>query len=85
MSQHVAQECNEQFALVQYDQAIAKSVLKIQEEETHKNNNVFICFGPYRNDLHCMPRIYIIKSSEASEVLCSADVLASGWENGFLS
>ena len=47
MSQHVAQECNEQFALVHYDQAIAKSVLMIQEEETHKNNNVFICFGPF--------------------------------------
>ena len=47
VSQAVARECNEKYAIVHYDLAVAKPALQIQDAEKPKFDNVFICFGPF--------------------------------------
>ena len=51
ISQKVAEECNEKYAIVHYDLAIAKPAMQIQYEESPQFDNIFICFGPFHIEL----------------------------------
>lgn len=85
-SQQVAKECNETYAIVHYDLAIAKQALKIQDKEAPKFDNVFICFGPFHINMTYFACLgYLITSSGGPEILCNSGVLAQGSLNGFIS
>jgi len=47
ISQKVAEECQQPYAIVTYDLAVAKLALKIQDEDAPQYDNVFICFGAF--------------------------------------
>ena len=47
VSQQVAEECGETYAIVTYDLGIAKPAMQIQQNETPIFDNVFICFGSF--------------------------------------
>ena len=85
-SQKVATECGEKYAVVTYDLAIAKPALQIQAQETPKFDNVFVCFGTFHTYMAYFACLgYILESSGGPEILCGADVLASGSVRGFLA
>ena len=44
-SQKVAAECEEIYAVVHYDLAVAKLAIQIQTEESPVYDNIFVCFG----------------------------------------
>lgn len=85
-SQRVATECGEKYTVVTYDLAIAKPALQIQAQESPQFDNVFVCFGTfhiYMAYFACLG--YILESSGGPEILCGADVIASGSMRGFLA
>ena len=85
-SQKVAHECGDKYAIVHCDLAIAKSALQIQAQESPKFDNIFICFGTFHIFMAYFGSLgYILESSGAAKLLCSADVLASGSVRGFLA
>ena len=47
LSQKLATECGESYAVVRYDLAVAKPALQIQSEESPLYDNVFVCFGAF--------------------------------------
>jgi hypothetical protein len=47
VSQKVAEECGQTYAVVTYDLAIAKPAMQIQAEETPRFDNIFICLVPF--------------------------------------
>jgi len=86
VSQEVANECRERYALVHYDLAIAKPALQIQEQESPKYDNVFICFGAFHMQMAYFGAIgYILEESGGPQILIDTGVLAPGSLNGFIS
>ena len=86
LSQMVAEECGEKYAIVHYDLGIAKPALQIQAQESPRYDNVFICIGTFHLAMAYFASLgYILDSSGAAEALCNSDVLASGSIRGFLS
>ena len=70
VSQKVAEECGEQYAIVTYDLAIAKPALQIQAQESPTFDNVFICFGTFHivlANLGCLG--YFIDESGGPNIL----------------
>ena len=47
ISQKVANECGQTYAVVSYDLAVAKPALQIQDEESPMYDNLFICLGAF--------------------------------------
>ena len=85
ISQRVAAECGETYAVVHYDLAVAKPAMQIQATEAPLYDNVFICFGPFHIEMAFFASIgYILEASGGPHILMDADVLASGSLNGFL-
>ena len=86
LSQKVAEECGEKYAIVHYDLGIAKPAFQIQAQESPKYDNVFICIGTFHLALAYFASLgYILDSSGGIEVLSNSEVLASGSVSGFLS
>ena len=85
-AQNIAYECNEKYAIVHYDLAMAKLAYQIQTQQNPEFNNVFICFGTFHISMAYFASIgYLIESSGDTEILCNAEVIASGSIKGFLS
>ena len=86
VSQKVATECGEQYALVYYDLAIAEPALQIQAQDSPKYDNVFVCFGPFHIQMAFFTSLsYLITESGCPQILTDSEVLACGSINGFLS
>lgn len=86
ISQKLAAECGEEYALVHYDLAIAKPVLQIQVQETPLYDNVFVCFGAFHIMLAYFAALgFILAESGGPHILTDTDVLAQGSVNGFIS
>ena len=51
VSQKIASECGEASILVHYDLAVAKPALMIQNQESPRFDNIFICFGSFHIEL----------------------------------
>ena len=47
VSQKIAEECGQTYAIVTYGLAIAKPAMQIQSQEPPRFDNVFICFGAF--------------------------------------
>ena len=85
ISQEIAIECDEPYAIVHYDLAIAKPAMQIQEAESPKFDNIFICFGPFHIEMAFFATLgYLIDGSGGPELLTDSEVLATGSLNGFL-
>ena len=86
LSQEVAKECGDRYALVTYDLAVAKPALQIQSQESPYYDNVFVCFGAF----HIMNAYFAslghyIEESGGPHILVDTGVLASGSLPGFIS
>ena len=85
ISQKVASECGEQYAIVHYDLAVAKPAMQIQQAESPKFDNIFICFGPFHTELAYFGVLgYLLDGSGGPQLLTETEVLAPGSLNGFL-
>lgn len=85
ISQQVAKECGDLYAVVTYDLAIAKPAMQIQQTDSPAYDNVFICFGPFHVMLAFFGSLgYILDGSGGPHILVEAEVLAPGSLNGFL-
>jgi hypothetical protein len=85
ISQQVAKECGEDYAVVTYDLAIAKPAMQIQANEAPLYNNIFICFGAFHICLAYFGCLgYFLDGSGGPNILTETDVLAPGSLNGFL-
>ena len=85
ISQRVAQECDEQYAVVHYDLAVAKPAMQIQQQEDPEYSNVFICFGPFHIEMVYFGVLgYFLDGSGGPEILTETEVLMPGSMNGFL-
>ncbi|RUM44802.1 MAG: hypothetical protein DSY80_04010, partial [Desulfocapsa sp.] len=85
ISQREASECDEPYAIVHYDLAVAKPALQIQAAEAPMFDNVFICFGPFHIELAYFGVLgYFIDGSGGPQLLTETEVLAPGSLNGFL-
>ena len=85
ISQKVAEECGEKYAIVTYDLAIAKPALQIQSQESPTYDNVFICFGAFHISLAyfgCLGNF--VDGSGGPNILTESGVLAPGSLRGFL-
>ena len=51
ISQQVGEECADKYAVFYYDLAVAKPAMQIQYQKSPRFDNVFICFGPFHNEL----------------------------------
>ena len=85
IAQKVASKCNEEYALVTYDLAIAKPACQIQAEESPQFDNVFIMFGAF----HIMMAYFscigaFIDGSGGDIIFVDSEVLATGYLHGFL-
>ena len=86
ISQKVAKECQQPYAIVTYDLAVAKLALKIQDEDAPQYDNVFICFGAFHTMLAYFSGIgFFLAESGGPETLVETGVLASGSLDGFIS
>ena len=84
ISQRVAEECGDTYAIVTYDLAVAKPALQIQDEEKPRYDNIFICFGPFHIFMAYFGALgHIIECSGGPHVLTESEVLAPGSLNGF--
>ena len=85
ISQRVATECKEQFAIVHYDLAVAKPAKQIQIQESPMYDNVFVCFGQFHILLAYFGSLgNIIEESGGPHILTDTNVLAAGSLNGFI-
>ena len=85
ISQQVAIENQEPFVVVHYDLAVAKPAMQIQQAESPKFDNVFICFGPFHIEMAYFGALgHFLDGSGGSTVMTDADVLAHGSLNGFI-
>ena len=85
ISQRVAQECDEQYAVVHYDLAVAKPAMQIQQQQDPQYSNVFICFGPFHIEMAYFGVLgYFLDGSGGPEILTETEVLMPGSMNGFL-
>lgn len=85
ISQKVAEECGEPYALVTYDLAIAKPAMQIQDHDAPLFDNVFISFGAFHITLAYFGCIgYFLDGSGGANILTETGVLAPGSLNGFL-
>ena len=85
ISQEVALECNEQYAIVHYDLAVAKPAIQIQQAESPRFDNVFICFGAFHIEMAFFGALgFFLDGSGGPTVLTDADVLGVGSLNGFI-
>ena len=86
IAQSVAAECDEPYALVNYDLAIAKPALQMQANESPKHDNVFVCFGAFHIQMAYFGAIvYALEEPGGQQILTDTEVLAPGSLNGFLS
>ena len=85
ISQRVAKECGDKYAVVTYDLAVAKPALQIQAEEKPRYDDVFVCFGAFHIFLAFFGSLgHIIDSSGGPHLLTETEVLAPGSLNGFI-
>ena len=85
ISQKVAQECGEPYAVVTYDLAVAKPALQIQAQESPLYDNVFICFGAFHICLAFFGALgHLLDGSGGPNILTESDVLAPGSLDEFL-
>ena len=84
-SQIVASECNEPYALVTYDLAVAKIAKQIQATEKPLFDSVFIMFGSFHIEMSYFSSLArIIKGSGGPYVLTEMEAVAPGSLNKFL-
>ena len=84
-SQIVASECNEPYALVTYDLAVAKIAKQIQATEKPLFDNVFIMFGSFHIEMSYFSSLgRIIEGSGGPYVLTEMEAVAPGSLNKFL-
>lgn len=85
VSQKIASECGEASILVHYDLAVAKPALMIQNQESPRFDNIFICFGSFHIELAYFGALgYYLQGSGIENILSESEVLASGSIPGFL-
>ena len=85
VSQQVAAECGETSILVHYDLAVAKPAIMIQNQESPRFDNIFICFGSFHIELAYFGALgYYLQGSGIEHILSESGVLASGSVVGFL-
>ena len=85
-SQQVAQECQQEYAIVTYDLAVAKLAMQIQLAEAPLYDNVFVCFGVFHIMLAYFSSLgYLLDGSGGPDILTESEVLAAGSLNGFIS
>ena len=85
ISQNVASECDEEYAIVHYDLAVAKPAMQIQQAESPKFDNILICFGPFHIELAYFGALgYFLDGSGGAQLLTKTDILAPGSLNTFL-
>ena len=86
ISQKLAAECGEQYAIVHYDLAVAKLALSIQAEESPTFDNVFVCFGAFHLQMAFHSALcHYLADSGGPQILTDTGVLAPGSLNGFIS
>ena len=85
ISQKVAMECDEDFAIVHYDLAVAKPAMQIQQVESPRYDNIFICFGAFHIEMAYFGAVgFFLDGSGGPTILTDAEVLAPGSLNGFI-
>ena len=85
MSQKVAEECQQEYAVVHYDLAIAKIAKTIQQTESPRFNNLFVCFGGFHIQMAYFKALgHVISDSGGAEILVNSEVLGKGSLNGFV-
>ena len=85
ISQQVARECGDEYAIVHYDLLMAKSAVQIQVTESPRFDDVFICFGPFHVEMAYFASLgFFLDGSGGLEWLTEAGVLAPGSLNGVL-
>ena len=86
LSQKLAAECGEQYAVVTYDLAVAKPALQIQVEESPTFDNVFVCFGAFHIQLAYFSCLgFLLAESGGPQILTDTGVLSPGSLNSFIS
>ena len=86
VSQIVASECNEPYALVTYDLAVAKIAKQVRATEKPLFDNVFIMFGSFHTEVSYISSLgRIIKGSGGPYVLTEVEAVAPGSLNKFLN
>lgn len=84
-SQKVSKECNENYAIVTYDLAVAKIAKQIQNEESPTFDDVFVMFGSFHIELSFFSSIgRIIEGSGGPFAITESQILAAGSLNKFL-
>ena len=51
ISQEVASECDEQYAIVHYDLSIAKPAMQIHKADSPRFDNIVIMYGPFHIEM----------------------------------
>ena len=71
--------------IVNYDLAVAKPAMQIQQMESPKYDNVFICFGAFHIEMAFFGALgFFLDGSGGPTILTDTQVLAPGSLNGFL-
>ena len=86
ISQKLAAECGEPYALVHYDIGVAKPALQIQAADSPTYDNVFVCPGAFHITMAYFAALgFFLADSGGPQILADTGVLASGSLNGFIS
>jgi hypothetical protein len=86
ISQKLAAECGEPYALVHYDLGVAKPALQIQAADSPTYDNVFVCLGAFHITMAYFAALgFFLADSGSPQILADTGVLASGSLNGFIS
>ena len=82
----MAEECEDKYAVVHYDLAVAKPAMQIQYQESPRINNIFICFSSFQIELAFFGAIgHILAESGGLHILVDTGVLVEGSMNGLIS
>ena len=85
-SQTVTKECGDTYTLVTYNLAIAKPAMQIQDQESPKYDDLFICFGAfYIMMAYFASLVHFIDESGGPHLLVDTEVLALGSLRGFIA
>ena len=69
ISQEVASKCDEQYAIVHYDLAVAKPAMQIQQAESPRFDNIFIMFGPFHIEMAYLGALgYLVDGSGGPQI-----------------
>jgi hypothetical protein len=76
LSKRIAEECEEQKAIVHYDLAIAKLALQIRFSKSPHYDDVFVCFSPFLILLAYLTSLgHLLNGSGGAAILTETDLL----------